>query len=1169
MTTVVMQPLHGINRSQLEFRNLGLNACNKSLKVPLAYARGSVNERVTGFCHRLLGKVEKVVMAPMKRVKAQWLLLLVMGLASRPVSGQVTGSIIGQVTDMSGAGVPNVLVRIVNTSTSFSRPVTTNENGQYAAYSLPTGPYQVTVEAQGFDRLVRTGITVTAAAAITVDIQLHVGDVKESIEVKAEAPLLQSETAAVSNLVTSRQIGELPLVSRDFTNLVLLTPGAHAGSGSNLAEGGSPYAMRAGANYAINGAMPQANSYLIDGVYNRNMWLNTLVMVPVVDAIQEYRVMTSNYAAEYGEAAGAVTVVETKSGSNEFHGAAWEFLRNDKLNANTFFNNRRGVGRPPFHRNEFGALLGGPIVRNKLFFFGDYQGIRLSQPVTLVSTIPTLAQQQMVATGDFSGMGVQIYNPYVATAGADGKVARAPFPGNRIPQTMLDPAAVRLFKLLPAPTSAGSTNNFIFNPAQTQNTDQFDLRGDYNAGGSDRIFFKYGYDKSEQVVPGAIPAPANAGVPIGPYLATNANAIQTPLFNQLGTVGYTKLLGPNTVSETHFGVVRWNARITPLGNAFNSATALGIPGININDKSGGLPSFAITGYQVLGDNSTYPEFSQITTFQLDSSVTAVRGSHTLKAGILFLRHRFNGFSAFPARGAYDFNGQFTRQIGSTSSQSALADFAVGAPDSINRNILVGTFGMRQWTLAPFVSDSWRISSRLSLELGFRWEIDAPPYEVHDHWSNLDVKTGLIELAGQDGNSRRLRNIDLNTPAPRAGITYALTSDRKTIFRSGFGISYVNMVAGGAQLYKNPPYFFSQTIATDIAGTPPVLLSNGLPVPVPPNTNDKAGLSSGSFNVWDESLRQTAMLQWSAGVQRELRSDLVLDVSYVGTRGERLLVNSVNLNQSFPGPGGQGPRRPYYSINPKLVNVSYRTNAGDSKYESLQVRLDKRLSHGLQFGVAYTYSSYLSDVGLVNPAANSGNFDIQNHRCIACNWGPTPDDYAHILTVNHVFELPFGPGRTWLKGGIVSQVLRDWSIDGIWNVRSASHFTPILGTNISNSAGGGSQRPNRQSDGNLPSGQRTIDHWFDTSAFAAPAAYTFGNSGTGIIRGPGFFQSDISLVRHFAITERVRLRFQMEAFNAFNRANFDSPNATIGTAQAGVISSTQPARIVQVAAKVLF
>jgi Carboxypeptidase regulatory-like domain len=422
---------------------------------------------------------------------------------------QGTASLVGTVTDQSGASVADAQVTVVNTATQFTRTVPTNANGEYVVSAIPTGAYVVTVAKPGFETLQRSGVQLTTASRLQVDLQLAVGSQTQTISVNATTPLLQSQSAEVSSLVDSRQMVALPLVSRDFTDLVLLTPGAHVGSASNLAEGGSPYAMRGGANYSVNGAVAAGNSYLVDGIYNRNLWLNTLIMVPVVDAIQEYRVMTSNYTAEYGESAGAVTEVATKSGTNEFHGVAWEFLRNDKLNANTFFNNRNGIARPGFRRNEFGATFGGPIVRNKTFFFGDYEGIRLTQPQTYTSTIPTLAQQQMVKTGNFSALGTTIYNPY-STVLQNGARVRVPFANNQIPANLLDPAAIRLFSLLPAPTSPRSTNNYVFNPALTQQTNQFDIRLDQNLGTSDRLFFRYSYDNSTQVAPGVIPSPTNA-----------------------------------------------------------------------------------------------------------------------------------------------------------------------------------------------------------------------------------------------------------------------------------------------------------------------------------------------------------------------------------------------------------------------------------------------------------------------------------------------------------------------------------------------------------------------------------------------------------------------------------------------------------------------------------
>lgn len=1096
----------------------------------------------------------------MKRI----LFLLLLTLLPAALHAQETGSIVGAVTDSTGAVIPSVTVTLVNPATQFQRVVTTGTRGEFVASGLPTGDYTITAARVGFERLDRSGITLTTASTLTLNLQLTVGSESQTVSVSAQASLLEAQTGVVSSLVDSKQMAGLPLATRNFTDLVLLTPGAHTGSAGNLAEGGSAYAVRGGGNFSVNGSVAAANAYLIDGIYDKQQWLNTLVLVPIVDSIQEYRVMTSNFNAEYGEAAGAVTTVTTKSGSNEFHGAAWEFIRNNVFNANSYFTKQNGIKRPPYRRNVFGANVGGPIFRGKTFFFGDYQGIRQTTPQVYTSTIPTTVQQQMVATGNFGALGTQIYNPYSTTT-TGGITLRNPFVNNVIPTSLLDPAAVKLFSFLPSPTNGNATNNYTITPALTLSDNQFDVRVDQNLRSSDRVFFKYSFDATTQVSAGTIYPNAAGLAVVGPYLATNANATTAPVLTQSGTLGYSRVLSPNTLVEAHAAIVRWNSDVTPLGEGFASATALGIPGINYSTQSGGLPGFTITGLQSLGDTGSWPETSHITTFQYDGAITRTQGTHTIKAGILFLRHRFNGFSAFPVRGAYDFNGQFTRQIGSTSAATALADFALGATDVASRNILQGEFGMRTYQLAPYIQDSWRATNRLTLEYGARYEISAPPYEVHNHWANLDLATGNLLVAGLNGNSRTLRNTDYKTFAPRLGLSYTLDKSRKTVLRSGFGVSYVDTLAGGAQLYKNLPFYFAQSITTSSTAAPVTLLSNGFSAPVKPDPNNVAAISVGSPTVWNVNTRETGVFQYSLGVQRELHAGLIAEVNYVGTRSEHLMINSLNLNQAVPGPGAVGPRRPYFAINPNLVNIGYRTSAGDAHYNSLQVQVEKRFSGGLSFGLSYTYASYLSDAGNIN---GGGNSDIQNSACVRCNYGPTPDDYHHVLVFNHVYDLPFGHKRKYLNSGPLAYVVGGWNVSGVWSIHSGSPFTVVYGSTVSNSSGGGTQRPNRIASGRLSSGQ-TVNHWFDTSAFVAPALYTFGNSGTGILSGPGYFNADLTVVRHFAIHERYGADFRAESFNTFNRANFNNPNATIGTNSAGMISGTASPRVLQLAVKLNF
>ena len=1088
-------------------------------------------------------------------------LVAFLALSAAAAYGQVqSGTIVGTVTDQGGAAVAAAKVTLVNEGTNFTRMVETGTAGQYVATSVPTGSYTVTAELQGFQKLVRSGLQLTAADTLTVDLRLQVGNVQETIEVKETAPLLQSQTAAVSSLVSNQQMVEMPLNGRTFTALLKLSPGAYTGSSGNLAT--SQYAIRGDVNISVNGSSAQNNSYLIDGVVNRNLWLSTLIMVPTVDSIQEVRMMTSNYSAEYGAAAGAITIVQTKSGTNQLHGSLYEFLRNDKLDANTFFNNRLGAAKPAFRRNEFGGTVGGPIRKDKTFFFGDYQGIRLRQPRTVISTIPGLAQRQWINSGDFSPLNMAIFDPTTVAGGQ-----RMPFAGNRIPVARLDPAALKVTNLLPDPTNSSPTRNFVFNPTVQQRTDQFDVRLDHNLGQSDRVFFKYSYDNTLLLTPGNVPVASGANIPISPYLSADGTdtGTETPLKNWSATFNYVKVIGANIVNEVRVGAVRWNQYISPLGNALPTATAVGIPGVNINDKSGGLPSMAITGYRNMGDASTYPENSQTVSFQYEDILTVVKNSHTFKFGGQFVRHRFNGFSAFPTRGTFDFNGQFTRQIGTSISTTALADWALGATSGTNRNVLVGTFGMRFYNLNAFFDDSWRATNRLTVNFGVRYELLTPPYEVYDRWSNFNINTAQLEIAGRDGASRRLRNLDTNNLAPRLGITYMLTSDRKTVLRAGFGSSFVEAGQGGGQLYKNLPFFFSNVLATDQNAAPPRRLSQGLDAPVPPNINNKVELSSGNPTAWDYGLKSTNTMQWSLGIQREVLPDLLVDVSYVGTRTLGLISN-VNINQSVPGAGAQPQRRPFFALNPNVTNITYRTNFGAAKYHSMQTRLEKRARGGLTMSLAYTWSHFLSNGGNIN---GGGNAPPQDARCYRCEWGSMPEDRRHIAVFNHVWELPFGRGRKFVTNGPAALILGGWSVNGIWSMSTGEHFTATAAAAVSNSAGGGGDRPNRIANGNLPSDQRTIDRWFDLTAFATPAQFTFGNSGRGILVGPGNFNVDAGIHRQFAIGEKYKLTFRWEMFNAFNRANFGNPNAAIGNVQAGQISGTAPARIQQAALKFLF
>jgi hypothetical protein len=923
--------------------------------------------------------------------------------------------------------------------------------------------------------------------------------------------------------------------------------------------------MRANNGISINGSTANNNAYLIDGLYNRQLWVNGVVMNPPVDAIQETRIMGTDYSAQYGNSAGAVTVVVTRSGTNEIHGSAFEFLRNSDLDANTFFSNRAGTPKPVFRRNEFGGTIGGPIRKDKTFIFGDYQGIRIQQPTTQTVTIPSLAQQQMVETGDFSGLGTTIYNPYSVVNGQ-----RQPFPGNQIPINLLDPAAVKTMQLMPVPTSTARSGNFTFNPTGTQRDDQFDIRGDQNLRSGDRLFVRYSYDNAVGVGAGTLPVGPNRGnVDIGQYLTGGGPSL---VKNWSLTVNYTSLLGPTMVNELHTGVLRNYLDIINDDGTHATAASLGIPNMNISDLNLGIPNLTISGFQAIGNNNSYPEFTRSVSLPLEDVLTKVHGNHTLKFGGGYTRHRFDGHTSIAPRGQYTFTGAFTRQVGSTSSASALADFALGASPNITRSEQFGAFGLRMWDASAFAEDAWRVSSRLTVTLGLRYELQAPPYEVYNRYSNLSPVTGTFAVAGTSTQNlngdcgRQLICLDKNNFAPRIGIAQTLTSDGKTVLRAGFGMSYFEANNGGRMLHSNPPMNVVQPFSTDLNGAPGFLLSQGLPLPVSPNLQDPTKLD-GLYEAFDPNMKLNDSLQFHVGVQREIISNTLLEVAFVRTLTEHM-TNATVANQAIPGPGPLNPRRPLYGINPVIADIDYRTNYGMAKYNSMQVKATRRYAKGLTASLAWTWSHNVADTNGANSSTRP-----QNSNCFACEFGNVAEDRRHMVVINHVYELPFGAGRRYLGKGILSQIVGNWTVSGIWTMYTGLHFSPSLASSVSNAlataAIAPTERPNLNGTPNLPTAQRDINHWFNVAAFTIPAQYTFGNAGVGILEGPGYFNLDTNVSRKFPISESKALSFRWEMFNAMNRANFQNPNASIGSVSAGVISGTYPARIMQLALRLTF
>ena len=1088
-----------------------------------------------------------------------------------------SGTIVGTVTDPAGAVIPNATVTITNVATGLNRMGITNTNGQYRADAFPTGALTVTAEQTGFQKLVRSGLTLTAGDVLTVNLQLTVGNVQETVEVTADAPLLQSQTAAVSTLITNQQMLETPINGRAFTQLVILSAGASPSTPGAILTGLTGFYSRSNNLISINGNTSENNSYLVDGLYDIGLWLQSVVMVPTIDSIQEQRLMANAYSAEYGGAAGAVTLVQTKSGTNGFHGDAYEFLRNGDLDANSFFNNLNGLAKPIQKRNEYGGTFGGPIVKDKTFFFVDYQGLRWSSPTTVTNSIATAAQQQMVLTGNFGGLGATIYDPLNVNPGTG---LRMPFPGNMIPANRLNPMALNITSLLPPLTSSGATNNFVFNPVTVQNVRQGDGRIDQNFGAGDRFFFKYSIDDSD--ASGACTLPPNpataAKFNVNPACVTGGT-FSDNMTNWSITANYTKIFSPTFIDEIRVGALRNTFVDLNPDSGRDIATPLGNPSLNVQRVfNDGIPAISVSGIAtspMIGGSSSNPEFIHSVVFQYEDVATLNKGSHSIKFGAVYYRDRFNGHTSNFPRGIYTFNGQYTSQVGSISGSQGLADFALGYPGSIQRTEQFGFFGERRWRMGSFIQDAWRVNNRLTATYGLRYELQAPFYEVYDRFSNL-TPGGQVVLPKNNPCGRSTVCLDKNDWVPRVGIAYILTKDQKTVFRAGSGFGYFWGINGGRQMVENPPLNVQQSFTTDATAHPTLSLTQALPTPVAPNLSDPTQLTN-IYLAYDTHMKLAQNIQWSADIQRELRSDLSLSVGYIGTRTNRMM-NIVNPNQALPGTGPEGPRRPLYYVNPAIPDISYRTNAFGAKYHSLQVNLDKRYAKGLTGHLAYTWSHNMSST--VSP--NNVQSPVMNSYCTACEWGDVNEDRRHTLVISHVYELPFGAGRPFANHGVMSQIVGGWDLSGLWTIYSGMHFNPVNAVdNISGThypGGTNYERPNVVAgcDPNVVPGGRTRLEWFNPNCYALPPLGTFGNSGAYTIVGPGLFTVDFGLHRNFSIKEKMRLQLRWETFNTINHTNLDlgasaytAPVVAVGSPSAGVVTKQFSNRVMQVAMKLIF
>jgi len=1143
-----------------------------------------------------------------------------------------TGAIVGVVKDSSGGVVGKATITATDTERGERLTAASDDQGNYVLTPLRVGKYRVTVEKPGFKTAAAGPFTVNVQDRLEIDITLQPGEVTEHVEVIAQAVELQTETSDLGQVVDSRRIVTLPLNGRNYAQL------AQLGAGVAPSEPGSRVSSTFG--FSANGARALQNNFLLDGVDNNANLGDVLnesayVIQPSVDAIEEFKVQTNSYSSEFGRGNGAILNAVIKSGTNAFHGDVYEFIRNDAFDGANSTLKSQGFGREPYKQNQFGATLGGPLLKNRTFFFVDYEGLRIHQGIILNGTIPT---QSMVA-GDFSSFLTntpaaaadlngnplaqtaldcngnptfvgELFNARLTLARANNPLYPNGFcgvpiagPGGQINvfggNTPIDPLAARLAALYPAPNANNNGNNYIAVPLEQTTRNNFDVRVDHRFSDADSSFYRFSYEDQ----PRTIPAPFGNALDGGSFFSGDEENSYRSL-----AISETHAFSPKTINEFRFGYNRINSHRLQLNANTNVSQQLGFPGVPFapNTNNGGLPSISFgDGSSIpIGSSGFLPSVEKQNSFVFTDNFNKVVGTHALKFGGEVRLEQFTIFQPSQSRGSMSFGTEFTSNPAATAADgvgNAFATFLLGIPDG-GSIVNLHDIDYRRQIYAVYLQDDWKVSNKLTLNLGLRYELFSTIKEHHNEQATFDFSNdSLIVPKGVNATltpflaqripinataSAGLIDPDLNNFAPRIGFAYKLTN--KLVLRAGYGIFYGGQENGPFSNPSpgfNPPFFVTQSFTTPCGqgiANPAVLdcsipglnrLSQGFPANslTDPNTPVLYSISP--------QLRTPYNQQWHFGFQYELIPNTILDISYGGSRGLKLFT-FYNGNQAVSALAPQfaaecnnaaagvspincptAPRRPARLCtdpnNPLNCDSIFDTSIalfrsdGESNYNSLQVSLQNHLSHGLQFQASYTYGHALDDASSASlGSANQGDFRLQTDPQL--EYSNADFDVRHRFVLSSIYELPFGRGK-WLgsdASGLLNQVIGGWQVATIVTASKGNWYTPTDTTaNVSTSDCGGSVfnciRPDRVGDPNArPCMPGTL---FNTCAFvSATTIGSFGNSGRNIIQGPGFQNWDISFFKTFPIREEKRFEFRAEFFNTFNHANpeFTNPETIV-------------------------
>ncbi len=1114
--------------------------------------------------------------------------------------------LVGEITDPTGAVIPNVRVVLTEKQTNRAVETVSEADGNFIFTNQKPGIYSVEFLASGLTHLVRDNINLTTGERIRIDVRLEAVSLEEIVTVNSDAPLLRSETSSLGQVIDNRKIVDLPINGRSFLSLVGLAPGV-----------AQPPRTTEGASLPrINGGRPRTNEYLFDGISVLQPEPGQVAFFPIIDAIQEFKVEINNPPAEFGRFNGGVVNLSTKAGTNDFHGTLFEFFRNEVLNAKNLFA-PVNQPKPVFRRNQFGGVVGGRIVKDKTFFFADYQGTRQLVGRIRTSTVPTVAQRN----GNFtSNLGALLYRtasgavtttatgntPILVTDTNGNQIQvrqnqifrptdKAAYANNIIPLADFDASALRLLRRFPLPNATGAANNFTRVGNETQNQDQFDFRIDHRFNDRATIFGRYSHarDFSDPVTPFA----EGSGTIANGAIGTTDTKAGSLVFN------YTQIFAANLINEARFGYTRRDVQRRSAALIGDNQDLLrGIPESAAFRSS--LPIVSIAGYQQLGSSAnTNTDFTTDVTEFYDA-VSYNRGKHSFKFGADFRRERLEILQPPSPTGQFTFNQVLTNSTGAIGAPSGLASltgnafasFLLGQVQNFAIDLQPEILKPRAQFLELFAQEDFRVSSRLTLNLGLRYTLNFPSIEKNNRAAVFNTTTQTLDYSGQNGNPEAARELHKLNFGPRVGLAYRVTD--RTVFRTGYGAVWIEQ-AGITTPFTTPFFPFVQTVtqrSLDNRNAAFTLSGATRPSIAPVAFDANAGLGQSVFGV-DRDLGSGYVQQWNIGVQRQLTKNIAFEIAYAGSKITHVGIPDVNINQLTAQQLSLGATlltqvpNPCFGIVPRGVSnlgdptvalaqtlkpfpcfntVSlYRNNVGNTNYNALQAKIEQRLADNLSFLVAYTRSKLIDEASSVFDATVQtgpiANFPVADSFNRKLERDLSTGDIPNVFVASFVYYFNFFKNTR----GIAGKFLNDWSTNGIVNVQSGIPLAVTQATNFNAFAGFGTQRPNRISDPNLPNDQRSVAQWFDINAFTVAPQFIIGNSSRNPVRGPNYRNFDLAIIKRTDLSETTNVEFRAEIFNLTNTPPLNAPNVVLGSNGFGSITSAGDPRVIQFGLKFNF